>query len=210
MSRQTESSERRDALVRAASQVIHRQGYARTTLADIAQAADVALGSVYYYFKAKDEIVVAITDRRLAHLRQKLGDVAAASGPQAGLGALIQLWTSDKEVDALYGCPIGSLCYELARQRGTLGEEAARPLRFLLQWSEEQFGLLGPADQAPALALQLVVALQGASLVANALEDSEVIARETDRLQAWLGSLVPKQPRRARRPPAQAQISGGR
>jgi AcrR family transcriptional regulator len=43
---------RRDRLVRAASQVIHRQGYGRTTLADIAQAADVALGSVYYYFKS--------------------------------------------------------------------------------------------------------------------------------------------------------------
>lgn len=195
--RSDDAAGRRDKLVKAASQVIHRQGFSRTTLADIAKAADVALGSVYYYFKTKEEIAVAIIDRRMAHLHRVLVEATEAAGPRERLEALTQLWVSDKEVDALYGCPIGSLCYELAKQRDSLAEEAARPLRFLLHWAEEQFRQLGKGDESPALALHLVTTLQGASLVANAFKDPAVIVKETDRLKEWLKGLT-----RARRPRA--------
>lgn len=39
--------------------MIHRQGVERTTIADIARAAEVPVGNVYHYFKTKDELVVA-------------------------------------------------------------------------------------------------------------------------------------------------------
>ncbi len=196
------AASRRDKLVKAATQVIHRQGFARTTLADIAKAADVALGSVYYYFKTKEDIAVAINDRRMAFLRRILVEATEAASPKERLEALIQLWVRDKEVDALYGCPIGSLCYELSKQRGTLGDEAARPLRFLLQWAEVQFRELGKGDESPGLALHMVTTLQGASLVANAFNDPAVIVRETDRLWDWLEGLVRARPARTRRAPS--------
>lgn len=198
--RSDEAAGRRDKLVRAASQVIHRQGFSRTTLADIAQAADVALGSVYYYFKTKEEIAVAITDRRMAHLHRVLVEATEAAGPKERLEALIHLWVGDSEIDARYGCPIGSLCYELAKQRGTMADEAARPLRFLLQWAEARFRELGKGDESAGLALHLVTTLQGASLVANAFNDPAVIARETDRLKDWLKGLARARPSRTRKP----------
>ena len=43
----------------AACRVLHEQGVERTTLADIALAADVPVGNVYYYFKTKDQLVEA-------------------------------------------------------------------------------------------------------------------------------------------------------
>lgn len=187
-------------MVKAASQVIHRQGFARTTLADIAQVAEVALGSVYYYFKTKEDIAVAIVDRRMAHLHHILVEATEAASAKERLEALVRIWVGDKDIDALYGCPIGSLCYELSRQRGALADEAARPMRFLLRWSEEQFRLLGKGDESPALALQLVTTLQGASLVANAFNDPAVIVRETDRLMDWLASLARARASRRRVP----------
>lgn len=186
----TENEGRRGKLVRAASQVIHRQGYMRTTLADIAQAADVALGSVYYYFKSKDDIVKAISERRLAHLDHILIRAAETTDPLGQLHALIQLWVSDKEIDAMYGCPIGSLCYELAKQRGNLSDEASKPLRVLLRWAEEQFRLLGKGGASSSLALHLISTLQGAGLVANAFNDPAVIVQETDHLKVWLQEVV--------------------
>lgn len=183
-----------DKLVRAASQVIHQQGFTRTTLADIAQAADVALGSVYYYFKSKDDIAIAISERRLAHLDRILIRATEPLDPLGRLHALIQLWVGDKEIDALYGCPIGSLCYELAKEHNDLSDEVSKPLKALLQWSDEQFRMLGKGENSSSLALHLITVLQGASLVANTLNDPLIIVQETDRLEAWLKEVVSTAP----------------
>ena len=45
------TSDKRVRLVDAAKALIHKQGFNLSTLADIAQEADVPLGNVYYYFK---------------------------------------------------------------------------------------------------------------------------------------------------------------
>lgn len=66
-----------------------------------------------------------------------------------------------------------------------------KPLKALLQWAVEQFRLLGKGDASPKLALHLITALQGASLVSNAFNDPSVIAQETDQLKVWLNEVVP-------------------
>src|ERR1700739_2362726 len=58
---------KRQRLIAAASQLLHQHGVEKTTLADIAQAADVPVGNVYYYFKTKDDIITAVIE---AHVQQ--------------------------------------------------------------------------------------------------------------------------------------------
>ena len=53
---------KRERLIAAAAQLVHQQGIERTTLADIAKAADVPAGNVYYYFKTKDEVIAAVIE----------------------------------------------------------------------------------------------------------------------------------------------------
>ncbi len=67
-----------------------------------------------------------------------------------------------------------------------MSTEAARPFRLLLDWCESQFRLMGCSREAKTLALHLIAALQGISLIANALGDSEQILRETAYLKRWL------------------------
>ena len=50
---------KRERLVAGAREVMHRQGVENTTIADVAGAADVPVGNVYYYFKTKDELIDA-------------------------------------------------------------------------------------------------------------------------------------------------------
>lgn len=196
MDRKLETVARRDKLVQAASRLIQQQGYARTTLAEIAEAGGVPLGSVYYYFKTKDEVLVAIIDRRVRGLRHLLVDATESAGPTERLEALIQIWVTDKDIDTLYGCPIGSLCYELAKQCEASSATTAKPLKFLLQWAEEQFRQLGHGEESPAHALHLITVLQGASLIANAVNNPAVILQETDHLKTWLKNLIdPSVPR---------------
>jgi len=59
-------SDKREAILRAAIKVFARKGYFNSKVADIAGEAGIADGTVYLYFKSKDEILHSIFDRAMA------------------------------------------------------------------------------------------------------------------------------------------------
>ncbi len=59
------SANKRAAILRAATRVFARNGYFNSKVADIARAADVADGTVYLYFKSKEEILHSIFDQNM-------------------------------------------------------------------------------------------------------------------------------------------------
>lgn len=119
---------KRRRLVDAAAELFHRQGVAPTTFANVASEAKIALGSVYYYFNAKDDLVAAVTEARKGGIEALLARLDGSKQPRQRLEGLIDAWVSDRLVDALYGCPVGSLCFEVA-------EAAARWVR----WRHSRF-----------------------------------------------------------------------
>lgn len=50
---------KREAIISAAREIFSRRGYETTTIAEIASAANVAVGTVYLYFRTKREIYLA-------------------------------------------------------------------------------------------------------------------------------------------------------
>src|SRR3989441_11304840 len=58
--------DKRAAILRAATRVFARNGYFNSKVADIAHAAKVADGTVYLYFKSKEEILHSIFDQNMA------------------------------------------------------------------------------------------------------------------------------------------------
>src|SRR6516165_74976 len=54
---------KRDAILRAAIDVFAERGYFNAQVADVARAAGVAAGTVYLYFKSKDDILISIFER---------------------------------------------------------------------------------------------------------------------------------------------------
>src|SRR5260370_27614713 len=57
--------DKRAAILRAATRVFARNGYFNSKVAEIARAAGVADGTVYLYFKSKEEILHSIFDRTM-------------------------------------------------------------------------------------------------------------------------------------------------
>jgi len=57
---------KREAILRAAIRVFARNGYFNSKVADIAHEAGVADGTVYLYFKSKEEILHSIFDTSMA------------------------------------------------------------------------------------------------------------------------------------------------
>src|SRR5579859_3610429 len=108
---------KRERLIASASRLLHQQGAEKTTLAEIAQAADVPAGNVYYYFKTKDDIIAAVVQ---AHVDQSRAALAAIDrrhpSPRDRLKTLVTEFADQREVIARYGCPHGSLCSELDKR----------------------------------------------------------------------------------------------
>jgi len=68
---------KRERLVAAAVELLHQQGIERTTLADIAAAADVPVGNVYYYFKTKDDVIAAVIEAHAHQVKVTLAEIDA-------------------------------------------------------------------------------------------------------------------------------------
>ena len=73
---------RREQILDAAQQVLLRRGPAAATMADVADAASVAKGTVYLYFASKAELLAGLRARYFERLTAVLGDPAGA-GPGA-------------------------------------------------------------------------------------------------------------------------------
>jgi len=182
-------ADKRSRLLRAAADLSHARGLGAISLADIAQSADVPLGNVYYYFKTKAAIGGAVVAQRVSELQKIQQACDAASSPRARLKAFIQITVDNRDVLASAGCPVGSLCAELSKAPGPLADEAAVPFRKLLTWLEAHFAALGREEERRALALHLLSALQGVSLLANCFHDPNVVLREAKYLKAWVDEL---------------------
>lgn len=57
--------DKRDAILRAATDVFARSGFFQSQVADVARAAGVAAGTVYLYFRSKDDLLVSIFERTM-------------------------------------------------------------------------------------------------------------------------------------------------
>lgn len=62
-----ESATLRDELILKSAKLFRTQGYERTTVRDIAAAAGVQAGSWFYYFKTKQDILVAVMEQGMSN-----------------------------------------------------------------------------------------------------------------------------------------------
>jgi TetR/AcrR family transcriptional regulator, transcriptional repressor for nem operon len=180
---------KRERLIAAATQLVHQQGVERTTLADIANAADVPPGNVYYYFKTKDDVIAAVIE---AHAQQITTTLAAIDtrhrSPKSRLKAFVREFTAQSEIVAQYGCPLGSLCSELDKRVTDPGSPAAELMRLLIDWAQQQFRSLGRPD-ARDLAFDLLAAYEGSALLANTMRDPRTLSRAARRIDRWIDTL---------------------
>jgi TetR/AcrR family transcriptional repressor of nem operon len=180
---------KRERLIVAAREVLHRQGVEATTLADIAAAAEVPVGNVYYYFKTKDELVAAAIGSHEELMSGAFAELGKHRTPRARLRAYIRMLTGQRDLVAASGCPQGSLCSELDKRGDELAADCAQLMAMPIDWAEQQFREMGRRD-ARELAVALIASYQGIALLTNTFRDPEMMVREGKRLERWIDSLA--------------------
>jgi len=182
-------ADKRARLIETGTKLAYKQGFRETSLADIAEAAHVPLGNVYYYFRTKDELGEAIVERRLAEFRALRDEMDRLSSPKERLFAFVESVHMNREQLARGGCPLGGLCAELHKEGGALAKKSAALFTEPMRWLEEQFRALGHENDSREFAVHLFSAFQGMAVVALGANDREVVVMGAKRLKEWIGTL---------------------
>jgi len=87
------SDDKRQRILQAAVKVFARKGYFAAKVAEIARKADVADGTIYLYFKSKDDVLISLFERRMQQVNDTLRTaVAKHKSPRDQLRAFIQAY----------------------------------------------------------------------------------------------------------------------
>src|ERR671939_503365 len=85
-------SDKHQQIIEAAVRVFARNGYYNSRVSDIAREAGVASGTIYLYFKTKDEILVTLFREKMAEwVAQVREAIAAEHDPLARLRRIVTL-----------------------------------------------------------------------------------------------------------------------
>ena len=183
MARQAERrAQTRTAILKAAQDLFGAQGFAATSMDQIAQAAGVAKGAVYHHFASKELVFEAVFE---AVSTQVAGEVAAASaGAPDVLAAMSRAirayfeicsegptgqvmlkdapavlgWSRWREIDARhFGGDIGKVL-AAAMRGGLIGEQPVEPLSRLILGAITEAALACGTAENPARAGKAYVA----------------------------------------------------
>jgi AcrR family transcriptional regulator len=79
--RSREKGARRETILKAAKALFAEKGLLATTIDDIAERAEVAKGTIYLYFRAKEEMFSALMDEGLALVGQRFSEAVDLALP---------------------------------------------------------------------------------------------------------------------------------
>lgn len=181
----------RDDIVAAADQLFYRQGYESTSFSDIADAVRISRGNFYYHFKSKDDILDAVIALRQANTRTMLQQWEnEGRDPADRIESFIRILVANQAKILRYGCPVGTLCSELAKLNHVAQGEASKIFGLFRAWLGRQFALLGHAVEADTLAMDLLARSQGVATLAHAFRDDAFVHREVEQMCDWLKSVA--------------------
>lgn len=90
-STRSSGGDKRERILDAAEQVFAESGFFNARVSAIAKSAGVADGTIYLYFKSKDDVLISLFESRMERVNQSMAAVAAAeSSPRAKLTAMVR------------------------------------------------------------------------------------------------------------------------
>jgi TetR/AcrR family fatty acid metabolism transcriptional regulator len=127
------SDDKRQRILQAAAKVFARKGYHGARVSEIARRADVADGTIYLYFRNKEDILVSLFDEvMIEHLRQGREELKQISGAPEKLRAIAR-----RHLGLLGGNRDLAVVYQVELRQSTKFME-----RFTASWLHDYFALL--------------------------------------------------------------------
>src|SRR6478752_7103533 len=84
--------DKRERILAAAERIFARHGFFAAKVADVAKEAGVADGTIYLYFKSKDELLISWFERRMQQVNETLRTAIAGKPPRDQLRAFVKTY----------------------------------------------------------------------------------------------------------------------
>jgi TetR/AcrR family fatty acid metabolism transcriptional regulator len=86
------TGDKRERILSAAERIFARHGFFAAKVSDVAKEAGVADGTIYLYFKSKDDLLISLFERRMLQLNAALAEAVAAAPPREQLQTFIRTY----------------------------------------------------------------------------------------------------------------------
>lgn len=157
----------------AARSLFGRQGFAATTVDQVAAAAGLAKGAVYHHFAGKEALFEAVFEAACADLARQVGEIAArtpdileamAAGAAAYFeacsegetrriiledGPAVLGWERWRQIDAEHFGRMAPAVLSAAMERGLIARQPVEPLARLLLGAMTEAAAASAASEAP-------------------------------------------------------------
>jgi AcrR family transcriptional regulator len=191
--------ETRERIVETARRLFWEQGYTATGIAQILDEAKVNSGSLYYFFPAKEDLLLAVLERYTEMLEpmvvrpvfERVSDpIERIFGILDGYRRLLS------QTRYLHGCPIGNLALEVGNAQPAARKLVAANFTGWRQVIERC--LADAADQLPAkldreeLSLFVLTTMEGAVMLARSYHSLKPYDAAVARLRDYFDLLLQK------------------
>lgn len=179
-------SDKRERLLDAAAEAFWVDGFAATSLADIAERSGVPVGNIYYYFKTKAEIAEGVADIFINSSLQSLADIdRTTQAPKEKLRAFIALLKESAEPRAKLGCPLANAIRDFSKDVPKAADKTNEAFNTLIGWISQ---ILNKSGDRRAIhhARTAITRWQGAIVLAQGAGDPKILVEALNELEADL------------------------
>lgn len=162
----------RDKIIDNAFKLFYEKGFNGTSIDEILKEAKLHKGSLYYIFKNKKEVLLAVIKEKIArNLRDKYSGLDTTEKP---LLFLEEKLLDIASFDFKHGCALNNLVQELS----PVDEEIAKALQVVYLELEAYYfmalrDLKVPKEEKKALSKMMVATVEGAIMAAKSAQKKE-------------------------------------
>ncbi len=187
----------RDRLVEAARLLFWEQGYEATSLQDVVERAKAKAGSLYYFFRTKEQLLLAVLDRYLEMLWPAVIEpaFARASDPIERIFAILDGYRQGLVYTGFAGgCPIGNLALEVCDDHPRAREKIAQNFEGWRKWIrkclDDAAGRLPANLDRERLAVFVLTVMEGAVMQTRAHRSLEPYDASVEQLRDYINRLL--------------------
>jgi len=190
-------SQTRGKIVAAAQELFLARGYESVSIADILEKSRVNSGSLYYFFRAKEDLLLAVLDWYLDNLYPQVIDPAlkTTSDPIEQVFAVLEGYRQMLTItECQMGCPIGNLALEMSEKseavRGKIAQNFANWRAAIRDMLVAAGNRLPAGTDCETLAMFILTVMEGGVMQARAHRSLAPFEQSIALLRDYVNRLV--------------------